>query len=607
MTGIVVGIDLGTTCSRVGVSRDERVEIIPNREGYFSTPSYVAFTDTACLIGEAAKCQMIRNARNTIFGMHQLIGRKFSDPEVQENIKYWPFEVARGPEDSPQVVVQYKGETKTFEPVEIIAMLLYKMRETAETYLGKEVKYAVITVSGCFNYFQRQAMKEAGAIAGINVARFINAATAACFAYDFDTLVPRRDELNVLVLDLGGGTSELSLTIVETNTIFEMITAIGDACVSSKDFDNRLVAHFVAEFQRIHGKDLRTNSRAMMRLRTSCEHAKRALSSSLEAYIYLDALYDGIDFCSTITRARLEFLCADLFDKILKLVEKVMKDAKVPKDQHEIVLVGGSTHILKVQQLVKIFFNGKTLSKPIRPDETATFGAAMLGGILGGQSSPKLEELLLLDAVSLGFGVEIDNATMEVMIPRNICLPTRKSRTFLTSFNSRSVMCIKVFEGEDTKMSGNCLLGELEIDVIAPMLSEIEVAIDVDANGCVSVSAEEKLTGKKKTLKIDISILSTAEIGRMRKKIEKIYHLDPEEELRIQSKVALEQEAILLCSSAAKRIVDLKRSIEEAQTIETDAMETLHWLDTNPSAKTEHLDAKRQKLGEASHAQIFWH
>ncbi|EGZ09322.1 hypothetical protein PHYSODRAFT_339666 [Phytophthora sojae] len=568
---LIVGIDLGTTGSRVGVWRNERVEFIPNRQQAYWTPSYVAFTETALLVGEAAKRQLTTNPENTVFDLTQFVGRKFS--ELRESVIDWPFKVECGPEDTPQVVVQYKGETKSFMPVEIMAILLYEMRKIAEIYLDQEVTKAVFTVPGSFNYFQRQAMKDAGAIAGLDVIRLVNSATVACIEYGFNTLVGRVGELNVLVVDYGA---------------------------SSLNFDSRLVEHFAAEFQRRHGKDLRSDSSAVMRLRTACEHAKRALSSSMEAFIELDALHDGINFYSMIRCVWMERLCADLFDKMLRLVEKLLREARLRKDQvDEIVLVGGSTHVPKVQQKLKDFFNGKMLS--LRQDEAAAFGVAVQGDFLGGLPSPKLDEYMLLDTASLEFSVEIDDCMMkEVPVSKNSTLPMRKSRTFLTANANKSTMRIKAFEGEATTVATNRLLCEFEMDGITMTpgrLSEIEVAIDVDANGSLTVSAVEKSTGKEKKITINCSRLSTSEVERMHSNIEETF-LDPEEELRIQSKAVLERYANSVCSSAAKRIAKLKRSLAKEYTIESSAMEALQWLDTNPSAKKEHFDAKRQKLGE---------
>ncbi|KAL8021336.1 Heat shock 70 kDa protein [Plasmopara halstedii] len=416
-SGYSVGIDLGTTYSCVGVWQNDRVEIIANDQGNRTTPSYVAFTDSERLIGDAAKNQVAMNSSNTVFDAKRLIGRKYSDPVVKADIKHWPFKVTAGPGDKPQITVQFKGETKTFQPEEISSMVLIKMREVAEAYIGKEVKNAVITVPAYFNDSQRQATKDAGAIAGLNVLRIINEPTAAAIAYGLDK---KGGERNVLIFDLGGGTFDVSLLSIEEG-IFEVKATAGDTHLGGEDFDNRLVDHFVQEFKRKHRKDLSQNQRALRRLRTACERAKRTLSSSAQAYIEIDSLFDGIDFNSTITRARFEDMCGDYFRKTMEPVEKVLRDAKLSKSQvHEVVLVGGSTRIPKVQQLLSDFFNGKEPNKSINPDEAVAYGATVQAAILSGNdSSEKLQDLLLLDVTPLSLGLETAGGVMTTLIARN--------------------------------------------------------------------------------------------------------------------------------------------------------------------------------------------
>jgi len=539
-----IGIDLGTTYSCVGLWQNDRVEIIANDQGNRTTPSYVAFTDGERLIGDAAKNQSAMNPRNTVFDAKRLIGRRFDDPDVKADMKHWPFAVIDR-DGAPFVEVDYLGERKQFSPQEISAMVLTKMKEISEAKIGKTVKKAVVTVPAYFNDSQRWATKDAGAIAGLDVLRIINEPTAAAIAYGLDQ--KSKEEKIVLIFDLGGGTFDVSLLSIQGG-VFTVKATAGDTHLGGEDFDNNLLEHFKAEFKRKSKLDISEDPRALRRLRSACERAKRTLSSVTQTTVEVDSLFDGVDFSANITRARFEEINAVAFKSTVDPVEKVLKDAKIPAAKVEdIVLVGGSTRIPKIQSLVSEYFDGRQLNKSINPDEAVAYGAAVQAAVLTGQTSDKTADLLLLDVAPLSLGVAMQGDVFGVVLPRNTPIPSNKSRVFTTVDDNQTTVSFPVYEGERTQCKDNRLLGEFELSGIPPMprgQAELVCTFEVDANGLLKVSAQDRASGRKAQITIQNSVgrLSGAEIDQMIKDAEQFKQADKDFSAKHEARSELENQ-----------------------------------------------------------------
>ncbi|KAJ7079552.1 heat shock protein 70 family [Mycena belliarum] len=595
--GTVIGIDLGTTYSCVGVQRGGRVEIIANDQGHRITPSWVSFTDDERLVGDSAKNAYHSNPQNTVFDAKRLIGRKMDDQDMKRDLKHWPFKVTEK-NGKPAITVAYKGETRDFSPEEVSAMVLVKMKETAEAYLGEKVTHAVVTVPAYFNDAQRQATKDAGTIAGLTVLRIINEPTAAAIAYGLNK---KGGESQIIVYDLGGGTFDVSLLSIDDG-VFEVLATAGDTHLGGEDFDNRVMEYLIKSYKKKTGTDVTGNLRALGKLKREVEKAKRTLSSQQSTRIEIESFEDGNDFSETLTRAKFEELNMDLFRKTMKPVEQVLKDANVKKeDVDEVVLVGGSTRIPKVQQLLKEYFGGKEPSKGINPDEAVAYGAAVQGGILSGAEGTS--EVVLVDVCPLTLGIETTGGVFTKLIARNTVIPTRKSQIFSTAADNQPTVLIQVFEGERSLTKDNNLLGKFELSSIPPAprgVPQIEVTFEIDANGIMKVAAADKGTGKSESITItnEKGRLSQEEIERMVAEAEKFASEDEAQRKRIESLNSLSAFVYGLKTQLGDQEgLGGKISDEDKKTILAAVKETTDWIDQNgATAGVEDLEEKLAEI-----------
>ncbi|CAI9092422.1 OLC1v1027651C1 [Oldenlandia corymbosa var. corymbosa] len=594
--GPAVGIDLGTTYSCVAYLKDDRVEIITNDQGNRTTPSYVAFTETERMIGDAAYNQVALNPVNTVFDAKRLIGRKFADESVQSDMKLWPFEVISGINGRPMIVVTFKGEKKQFAPEEISSMVLIKMKQIAETYIGSEVKDAVITVPAYFDNSQRQATIDAGEIAGINVLHIINEPTAAAIAYGLDNHFSITGTRNVLVFDIGGGTFDISILTIKNGGIDVKATA-GDTHLGGEDFDNRMLNHFIEEFKRRHNnKDISKNPKSIRRLRTACERAKRILSSSVETRIDIDYLFEGIDFSTIVTRSKFNELNADLFLKCIEIVEKCLTDAQMNKNAiDDVVMIGGCSRIPKLQQMLQELLNGKNLCRNINPDEAVAYGAAVQAAILSGQGNDRVQDFKIVEVTPLSLGIGLNGDVMKVLIPRNTTIPTRATTSLTTSIDNQTKMRLPVLEGERARSTDNNLLAEFVlsgIQIARRRVPQIEVIFDLQANGLLNVSARDKLMGNENSIAMKSGRLSRDEIDEMIKKSNKFKADDKKHRKKDKARRAFKDYICVITDSINGRDMS---SDEKKKKVEDGIKEAFRWLDAAEEPAEVHEYEERMK------------